>query len=69
MTVESLSEAELITHARAGDASAWETLIGEHREPVFRLAYLLLGDPDDAEDVAQETFVRTHRNLDRFDES
>ncbi len=38
-----------------------------HQEPVFRLAYLLLGDPDEAEDIAQETFLRAYRSLKRFD--
>jgi len=38
-----------------------------HQEPVFRLAYLLLGDPDEAEDIAQETFLRAYKALDRFD--
>lgn len=38
-----------------------------HQEPVFRLAYLLLGDPDEAEDIAQETFLRAYKSLDGFD--
>lgn len=38
-----------------------------HQEPVFRLAYLFLGDPDDAEDVAQETFIRAFYALHGFD--
>ena len=38
-----------------------------HQEPVFRLAYLLLGDPDEAEDIAQETFLRAYKSLRRFD--
>lgn len=38
-----------------------------HQEPVFRLAYLLLGDPDEAEDITQETFVRAYGALKRFD--
>lgn len=38
-----------------------------HQEPVFRLAYLLLGDPDEAEDIAQETFLRAYRALKGFD--
>ncbi len=46
---------------------AWEALVREHQQPVFRLAYLLLGTADEAEDVAQETFVRAFRALDRFD--
>jgi RNA polymerase sigma-70 factor (ECF subfamily) len=36
---------------------------------VFRLAYLILGDPDDAEDVAQEVFIRAFGALNRFDAS
>ena len=38
-----------------------------HQEPVFRLAYLFLGDPDDADDITQETFLRAYHNLKRFD--
>jgi len=38
-----------------------------HQEAVFRLAYLLLGDPDDAEDTAQESFLRAWKYLRRFD--
>ena len=68
MTVESPNEFELVIRARGGEGSAWESLIRKHQEPIFRLAYLLLGDPDEAEDVAQETFIRTYHNLDRFDE-
>jgi RNA polymerase sigma-70 factor (ECF subfamily) len=53
--------------ARQGDGAAWEALVRLYQQPAFRLAYLLLGDPDDAEDVAQETFVRAFQALDRFD--
>src|SRR5512138_2114096 len=38
-----------------------------HQEAVFRLAYLLLGDPDEAEDAAQESFLRAWKYLKRFD--
>jgi RNA polymerase sigma-70 factor (ECF subfamily) len=38
-----------------------------HQEAVFRLSYLLLGDPDEAEDIAQETFLRAWNHLKRFD--
>ena len=60
-------EREQITRARQGDDAAWVGLIRQHQEAVFRLAYLLLGDADDAEDVTQEVFIRTYRALDRFD--
>lgn len=58
---------ETIEHARRGDAAAWEELVRANQEPVFRLAYLLLGDADDAADVAQETFIRAHAAIAGFD--
>jgi len=56
-----------IDSARQGNAGAWERLVQAYQQPVFRLAYLLLGDADEAEDIAQETFIRAHAALDRFD--
>ena len=38
-----------------------------HQESVFRFAYLFLGDPDEAEDLAQETFLRAYHHLKGFD--
>ena len=64
-----MEESTLIRHAANGDASAWEPLVLAHQEAVFRLAYLLLGDPDDAEDTAQETFLRAWNHLKRFDQT
>jgi len=65
----SVSEPDLIRRARDGDAAAWEALIAANQEAVFRLAYLMLGDPAEAEDAAQETFIRAAHALPRFDES
>jgi RNA polymerase sigma-70 factor (ECF subfamily) len=62
-----LDEPTLIRHAMDGDAAAWEALMRAHQEAVFRLAYLIVGDPDDAEDVAQETFLRAWKYLKGFD--
>ena len=62
-----MDESTLVRHAINGDAAAWEPLVLAHQEAVFRLCYLLLGDPDDAEDVAQETFLRAWNYLKRFD--
>jgi RNA polymerase sigma-70 factor (ECF subfamily) len=62
-----VDESTLVRHAINGDAAAWEPLVLAHQEAVFRLCYLLLGDPDDAEDVAQETFLRAWNYLKRFD--
>ena len=62
-----MEDPTLIRRAVNGDATAWEPLMQEHQQAVFRLCYLLLGDPDDAEDVAQETFLRAWNHLKRFD--
>src|SRR5215216_1590629 len=62
-----LDESTLIRHAVDGEAAAWEPLVLAHQEAVFRLSYLLLGDPDEADDVAQETFLRAWNHLKRFD--
>jgi len=62
-----LTEPDLIARACTGDDEAWETLVRQNQEAVFRLAYLILGDPADADDVAQETFIRAYQALNRFD--
>jgi RNA polymerase sigma-70 factor (ECF subfamily) len=62
-----LDETTLIKQAAAGDAGAWEPLVLAYQEAVFRLAYLMLGDADEAEDAAQEAFMRAWDNLARFD--
>jgi RNA polymerase sigma-70 factor, ECF subfamily len=62
-----LDEAALVRQAANGNTAAWEALVSAHQEAVFRLAYLLLGDPDDAKDIAQETFLRAWKHLHGFD--
>jgi RNA polymerase sigma-70 factor (ECF subfamily) len=60
-------EAEWVRRARAGDDAAWEALVRAHQPAAYRLAYLLLGDAADADDTAQEAFLRALRALDRFE--
>jgi RNA polymerase sigma-70 factor (ECF subfamily) len=62
-----VDESTLVREAANGDAAAWEPLVLAHQEAVFRLSYLLLGDPDEAEDIAQETFLRAWNHLKGFD--
>ncbi len=64
-----MSELDLIAGARQGNVAAWEALVGNHQDAVFRLAYLFLADADEAQDVAQEAFIRAFRALDHFDAS
>jgi len=60
---------ELIIRAAQGDADAYDQVVRLHQEAVFRLAYLIVGDAQDAQDVAQETFIRAYRGLNSFDTS
>lgn len=62
-----VSEPDLIVRARQGDQAAWDELVRSNQQAAFRLAYLILGDADDAEDVAQEALIRAFRAFDRFD--
>jgi RNA polymerase sigma-70 factor, ECF subfamily len=62
-------EVALLVRARRQDGAAWEALVYRYQEHAFRLAYLLLGDGAEAEDVAQEAFVRAYLKLGRFDET
>lgn len=62
-----MTDADLISRAREGDEPAFDALMKQHQEAVFRFAYLLLGDRDEADDLAQESFIRAFRMLNRFD--
>src|SRR5262245_28821562 len=53
--------------ARGGDLDACEGLVRRYQRRVYALAYQHLHDPDEAQDLAQEVFVRLYRNLDRYD--
>src|SRR5713226_532998 len=63
---EDREEADWIVRARAGDESAISWLIARYRLRVVRLATHILRRPGEAEDVAQEAFVRAFRNLRSF---
>jgi RNA polymerase sigma-70 factor (ECF subfamily) len=58
---------EEIQGAVEGDPASWQALVSRHRQAVFRLAYLILGNAFDAEDIAQEAFLKAYQALHRFD--
>src|SRR6476659_8687080 len=59
-------DAELIARAAEGDSSAFQVLVEQHRSMVYRVAYQFAGNHYDAEDIAQEVFIKVYRSLDKF---
>src|ERR1041385_7931363 len=61
------AQKELLQRAVAGDVSAFEQILMRYERRVLSLAWRLLGRPEDAQDAAQEVFLRAFRYLHRFD--
>jgi RNA polymerase sigma-70 factor (ECF subfamily) len=59
-------DAALVASAKAGGQSAYRALVERHCRNVFRLAFRMTQNEQDAEDVVQETFLRAYRNIDSF---
>jgi RNA polymerase sigma factor (sigma-70 family) len=64
--VEPRDESELIARARRGDHASFALLVAAHQDVAFRAAYLVTGGAAEAEDAAQEGFVKAFRALGRF---
>lgn len=60
------TDEELIVGVLSGDELAYGALVTRYRDYVYTIAVRIVGDESDAEDVAQETFVRAYRALPRF---
>jgi RNA polymerase sigma-70 factor (ECF subfamily) len=59
-------ESALVGRAQRGDTDAFEALLRQHKDSVLNVARRMVGDRDAAEDIAQETFVKAFRHLQRF---
>ena len=57
---------QLVQRAIAGDDTAFEALVRDNQRMVYALALRVLRNPTDAEDVAQETFIKAYRSLESF---
>ena len=62
-----LSDGELATLSIAGRQAAFAEIVRRYQQPVFRLARACVGEPDEALDLVQETFVAAHQALPRYD--
>lgn len=58
-----------VIQAQQGSDEAFTKLVEEHQTHVYNLCYRMLGEPEAAEDAAQESFLRAYQNLHRFDQS
>ena len=60
------NEEELVERAKRGDVAAYEELVQRHQQIAFRTAYVIAGSETDAEEAAQDAFVKAYRALGRF---
>ena len=58
-----------VIQAQQGSDEAFTQLVETYQRPVYNLCYRMLGEPNAAEDAAQETFLRAYQNLHRYDSS
>ena len=61
-------EMEWLRAFKAGNQDAFTQIVEAYQRPVYNLCYRLLGNPEEAEDAAQETFLRAYRNFNKYDE-
>jgi RNA polymerase sigma-70 factor (ECF subfamily) len=60
-------ELSWVMQAQQGSDEAFTRLVEEHQTHVYNLCYRMLGEPEAAEDAAQESFLRAYQNLQRYD--
>lgn len=58
---------DAVLRARAGDDNAFAVLVETYQTPIYNLCYRMLGDAGEAEDAAQETFLRAYNQMARYD--
>lgn len=62
-----VTDAAVVAQVLAGDKDAFRVLVERHSRSIFRVAYRMTGDQQDAEEIVQETFLRAYRSLARFE--
>ncbi len=59
--------AVLVRRCIGGDAAAWEEIVQRHHRRIYNICYRFAGNADDAQDLAQEVFIKMYRTLNSFD--
>src|ERR1700704_5224451 len=62
-----MGDAAAVARAKAGDKDTFRLLVERHSQLIFRLAFRMMENEQDAEEVVQETFLRAYRALDGFE--
>lgn len=68
-TADMQEDVTLVRRTLAGDQQAFASLVTKYKDSVFNVAYRMLGNPSEAEDVAQEAFVRAYTQLHTYKDS
>src|SRR5713101_2667440 len=65
-TAGGISDAAAVERTLAGEREAYRVLVERHSAYVYRVAYRMMGNPHDAEEVVQEAFLRGYQKLQQF---
>lgn len=66
MVPDAISDGECVQRLQNGDTDAFEILVRRHQKTIFNLVYRMLGDYDDAAEIAQEVFLSAYRSIAQF---
>jgi len=62
-----VTDAAVVAQVLAGDRDAFRVLVDRHGRTLYRVAYRMTGNPQDSEEIVQETFLRAYKALERFE--
>jgi RNA polymerase sigma-70 factor (ECF subfamily) len=62
-----ITDAAVVAQVLAGDKDAFRLLVERHSRSIYRVAYRMTGDPQDSEEIVQETFLRAYKSLGHFE--
>ena len=66
MSAEGIGDAECVKRVQQGDTDSFEVLVRRHQKSTFNLVFRLLGDYDEAAEVAQEVFLSAYKSIHQF---
>jgi len=67
--LKALSDEEIMVRCAQGSEEAFQILVSRYRARIINLITRFVGDPDRAEDISQEVFIRVYRNRERYRKS